>query len=552
MSAEARDRKSRERLRKEMHFSESRSIDGRDSFTAGEAASTVVGERRSSSFSSHEAAKARALSQGFSKSFASELGKSSDWRAYFADVGMLRRFACECPELLLLPWERMRAMGVLAWKNPVETDYTFLTHQWEHPTHPFPDLLQITEHIDLICTPYLCTHRIEARNQAGDIETSLITRLWFRARRWLDWYSVPQWSRACEPPDPLAIQIFGSTMKSFHKLCFCSDSAFIIFKRGGGLTTHIADPGSRIPGGSVSLRPHDPEKGQDFVAELRLLLDEAAEIVDEASVATLSASITALQEVGIDLEYAIRAWCVLERCYLPPTRHNDVRILRLRPALSKLRDDCMDIMAALSRRKIEVQPVALMVSLVEQIESILEISQPDAGTQKLYRNAWSYHCAPGPPSHTRPVPNERSHSPRRPRRSADMKRQVLTIGDPDDFKYIDKLLVSDAVVGDYGGLYLQSIAGGKRANCLDGGLDPKMHLPRGKDSSKLKKKGVSLYDLLGSSKEAADRGEEIWALGAPVEKLDGALLLVVKKLDMKKKKIQLELSDAGFCGGHIA
>ena len=44
--------------------------------------------------------------------------------------------------------------------------------------------------------------------------------------------------------------------------------------------------------------------------------------------------------------------------------------------------------------------VALMVSIVEQIESILELSQPDEETQRLYRNAWSYHCEPEPELHT--------------------------------------------------------------------------------------------------------------------------------------------------------
>ena len=179
-------------------------------------------------------------------------------------------------------------------------------------------------------------------------------------------------------------------MKSFHKLCFCSNDAFLIFKRGGGLRD-IAPPGSRIPGGSVTLRPFDEERGQDFVADLRRLQIKAGLELDAASVATLGQSITAIEEVGIDLEYSIRAWCVLERCYLPPgTRHNDVRILRLLPALNKLRDECMVIM---TRRKVDVKPVALMVSIVEQIESILELSQPDEETQRLYRNAWSYHCA---------------------------------------------------------------------------------------------------------------------------------------------------------------
>ena len=33
------------------------------------------------------------------------------------------------------------------------------------------------------------------------------------------------------------------------------------------------------------------------------------------------------------------------------------------------------------------------VSIVDEIESILQISQPDLETQRLCQNAWSYHCA---------------------------------------------------------------------------------------------------------------------------------------------------------------
>jgi hypothetical protein len=58
-----------------------------------------------------------------------KIGGNKQQRAYFADVGLLRRFSVEAPELLLLPWELMRAMGVLHSREPARTDYTFFSHQ---------------------------------------------------------------------------------------------------------------------------------------------------------------------------------------------------------------------------------------------------------------------------------------------------------------------------------------------------------------------------------------------------------------------------------------
>ena len=38
---------------------------------------------------------------------------------------------------------------------------------------------------------------------------------------------------------------------------------------------------------------------------------------------------------GVDLEYGVRAWCALERCYLPAAPHKDVRLLSLVASLKK-------------------------------------------------------------------------------------------------------------------------------------------------------------------------------------------------------------------------
>ena len=76
-------------------------------------------------------------------------------RAYFANVPMLKYFAKYHPALLLLPWEVMRAMGVVQARDSMRTRYTFFSHQWQTSTHPFPDLLQLTEHLDGITTTWM-------------------------------------------------------------------------------------------------------------------------------------------------------------------------------------------------------------------------------------------------------------------------------------------------------------------------------------------------------------------------------------------------------------
>ena len=289
---------------------------------------------------------------------------------------------------------------------------------------------------------------------------------------------MPQWSRNCEPPDPLSTNIFLSTMRSFHKLCFCSGAALLIFKRGGGVRD-IAEPGSLIPSSSLSLRGFDAERGRNFSAELRQLLAEATSSLSARAAESLQVAIKAVDEVGIDLEYAIRAWCVLERCYIPETQHTDVRILQLLPALSTLRGECLMIMA-----KKDIKAVGSMVSVIDEIESILDIAECSRPAQRLYQNAWAYHY---------------------------LKKKVLTITNPDDYKYLDPLIVNKSVILEgLGGLYLQSIAGVKG---IREWRDPDMHFPQNREARRLLKRGVGLFDLLG---------KECWEVGLPVSMMGGA------------------------------
>ena len=132
--------------------------------------------------------------------------------------------------------------------------------------------MQLTEHVKLIWTE------------------------WF----WCDWYSVPQWSRNADPyrPDPLAQIIFQTTMKSFHTLCTHSGDAIAVVKRGLGL----------------KMRGFDEESGWQIDKELTQAAGEADEQLRGNDLRLLAEGVV---HAGVDLEYGVRAWCALERCYLP-------------------------------------------------------------------------------------------------------------------------------------------------------------------------------------------------------------------------------------------
>ena len=128
---------------------------------------------------------------------------------YFCNTAMLKRCIIMYPELMLLPWEHQRRMGTVTAADPAKLTYAFVSHQWETPEHPFPDLKQVTEHLAAVKDAYI----------------------------WLDWYCVPQWSRKASPypEDPLAVTVFLMTMQSFHRLCALSTTSLAIVKRGTGL-----------------------------------------------------------------------------------------------------------------------------------------------------------------------------------------------------------------------------------------------------------------------------------------------------------------------------
>ena len=286
---------------------------------------------------------------------------------------MVKGLIASHAELMLLPWEYQRAMGIVKPANPMTVKYTFLSHQWETPGHPFPDLKQLTEHLDSITDPLF----------------------------WCDWYCVPQWSRNTDPypPDPMAITIFLTTMKSFHRLCAYSQTALAVVKRGDGL----------------KMRGFDKQRGWQIDQEMLADAEEADALIRQVrDTARAKGSRLQLREVtaeavgcGVDLEYGVRAWCALERCYLPAAPHKDVRLVSLAASVRKLRNHAHVLQSELSKLRESRQmpskkeaaslddeaedPLSKMMNNIERLSGLIDLCQPSEANRTFYMNAWAYH-----------------------------------------------------------------------------------------------------------------------------------------------------------------
>ena len=83
-----------------------------------------------------------------------------------------------------------------------------------------------------------------------------------------------------------------------------------------------------------------------------------------------------------------------------------------------------------------MEPVLAFMNVIEELRSVITLCQPSRESQSYYQNVFSYHY---------------------------LKTKVLTITNPDDYKlYLDPLLATDTSIGDFGALYLQSVADGAR------------------------------------------------------------------------------------------
>lgn len=208
-----------------------------------------------------------------------------------------------------------------------------------------------------------------------------------------------------------------------------------------------------------------------------------------------------IDAIGLDLEYAIRAWCVLERCYLPKSEHSDVRVLRLLPLLEDLKHTAFMIVA-----KKQVESALQVVNIIEQLNGLLSLCQPSEESKKYYQNAFSLHY---------------------------LKKRVLTITNPNDYKYLDRLLVTDSDLGDYGALYLQAAADAVEMRSGHPWMDSSMYFPPQSVPE------VSLFDFV------CDR--KLLKQGAVVSKLRGAIMLKIVEYDKDDRRMLIRISDAGVC-----
>lgn len=410
---------------------------------------------------------------------------------YFVHTKTATKMLKLAPSVMLFPWEIQRKMGVVKMLNPMLIEYTFLSHQWETPGHPFPDMQQLTEHLHAVTTEYF----------------------------WLDWFCVPQWSRTDEWLDPIAIMIFEVTMRSFQKLCVHSTTSLAVVKRCAGL----------------KMRGFDTEKGWQIDDELaehaqdadRQLETQFGKKAHDGQILRQLAE--AVEAAGVDLEYGVRAWCALERCYLPAAPHRDVRLLKLLPNVASLeaavQRGANQITAAKAKgaktNKGEedslldaASPVALLINDIERLKGVIDLCQPSEANRALYMNAWSYHY---------------------------LKRCVLTITNPKDYDFLDVLFVNSVDLGAYGSLYIASVADdGKQVTRVLEQMDerptslvePRVHFPKGAVPPTL-----TLSALIGSEQ-----------VGIVAETFGGIRLAQVIAVELERKRVFIKISDAGLLG----
>ena len=408
---------------------------------------------------------------------------------------MLEKFSA----IMMLPWEHHRAMGLVQSANPLATQYTFFSHQWECPEHPFPDLKQLSEHMHMIVTEHL----------------------------WCDWYCVPQWSRSTKLslPDPLATMIFQTTMNSFHRLCTHASDTLAVVKRSTS---------------TLKMRGFDKTLGWQIDLEL---LSSAADADRQLKANELQPFAATASKVGIDLEYGVRAWCALERCYLPAGPHKDARVVVLLPVVQRLETAALKHKGELARAEAKqkkpsgqtedddafASPLALLLNVVERLKGLIDLCQPSETNRALYMNAWSY-CY--------------------------LKRCVLSITNPADYKHLDGLMVVETSLGSYGNLYLQAVANddepvlsalkslADRPQVL---VEPRVHWPAGHGMACLRLD--ELIGLGGQHQTAATANNQSQArVGDVAESFNGVRLAKVVAVDLEKKRATVSVSDAGLLG----
>lgn len=420
--------------------------------------------------------------------------------AYLADTKLLIYVSRNFPQLLLLPWEIMRKMGFVSCHTVSQQPYTFLSHQWEQADSPFlSDVSQIIEHIDLVETPKL----------------------------WCDWWCVPQWSRRNDHicgPDEKAQIIFQTTMATFHQLCFLATSSLCIVKRTVqcGLWFGSCNLGDM-------LRTHADR------------VDRALEAVG-AEGSQLHALINVAEYESVDLEYAARAWCALERCYLPVAEHVDRRLEALDATLDKLAAECQKagqtLPGYLMSINADAEAVAHFKTEVARLKHVVELCTTCESNRSLYQNDWSY---------------------------AFLKENVFQIGNLSDYKLLDKLFISTTDASQGGLLFLFGKAlhaslnqkhavewpGLHKISLLEV-LDACLPLAGGQFKRLLAffRFGVSRVRPLQFQSSTEDRVKDdtlVLADGATASRHGDALHITVVSSNLSQRRLKLRICNLGVC-----
>ena len=182
------------------------------------------------------------------------------------------------------------------------------------------------------------------------------------------------------------------------------------------------------------------------------------------------------------------------------TDHSDVRILRLMPLLDDMEVNLTNIMA--QQIGPNQDPAIRLLNSIDHLKSLLALCRPSVESKAYYMNAWTYHY---------------------------LKKRVLTITNPDDYQYLDHLLVVDASVRECGSFYIQAIADVEK---MEAWRDPALFYP-GEAPAK-----ISLFEFICSKSD--------WHEGHSVVRLEGSLTIQIAEVYERGAKVII--SDAGLCG----
>ena len=203
--------------------------------------------------------------------------------------------------------------------------------------------------------------------------------------------------------------------------------------------------------------------------------------------------------------------CALERCYLEEKEHEDVRLVMLCELIDKLRALVLAMLDKSQQNKNAAPEEEATLQLLVQVDELISITllcAPSEQAKYTYRNAFTFYY---------------------------LKKRVLTISNKNDYKYLEKLFVNDATIGEYGCLYLQAVAGkGKATKIRDGCIDKNLYMPEDSDVGL-----VGLHTLVCENYQMVK--------GSTFVRANGQLVITIEHYNMEAHELRLKISDAGVC-----